>query len=114
MGLVVGIFWIVFGVGYIIYKFGSEELEGGAKGGILMLLIPIAVVAVLGGVPYVLSLVFGDYGVIGFQILLAIGLTIGLAFLWVGGNRKEKKDKRKMDEHYKEIEQRIHSKQEKK
>lgn len=34
MGLLIGLIWIIAGIAYVIYKFGSEELDGGAIGGI--------------------------------------------------------------------------------
>ena len=29
MGILTGVLWIVAGVAYLLYKFGSEELKGG-------------------------------------------------------------------------------------
>lgn len=34
MGLLIGLIWIIAGIAYVIYKFGSEELDGGAIGGV--------------------------------------------------------------------------------
>lgn len=109
MGIVAAMFWIFFGVFYILYKIGSEELDGGVKGGIIVILIPIAILAVLGGIPYVLSLIFGDDGVIGFWILF----LVCWGFFFVKYKREEIEEKKKRDAYFEELSRRVHSEQEK-
>ena len=72
------------------------------------MLIPIAVLAVMGGIPYLLSLIFGDGGVVGFQIVFLVCLFYFRA-KW---KREEREEKRKMDEYFEELEKRVHSEQE--
>lgn len=103
MAIVAGMFWIFFGVFYFLYKLGSEECEGGAKGGIVMMLIPIAVLAIMGGIPYLLSLIFGDGGVVGFQIVFLVCLFYFRA-KW---KREEREEKRKWKEYREELKKEV-------
>lgn len=109
MAIVAGMFWIFLGVFYILYKLGSEEFDGGVKGGIMVALIPIVLIAVMGGVPYVLSLIFGDDGIIGFWILFLVCLV----FFAVKWKREEIENERKRDAELKELNQSIRAGQEK-
>lgn len=49
MGLLIGLIWIIAGIVYIIYKFGSEELNGGVTGGVGCIVAVVVAFLVLSG-----------------------------------------------------------------
>lgn len=78
MGILTGVLWIVAGVAYLLYKFGSEELKGGFLGGVGFVALVAAVIAAFVSV-YDLSealpgflILMGFVGVIVFVIVANI------------------------------------------
>ena len=80
MGLLVGMIWIIAGVAYIIYKFGSEELNGGAIGGTGCIIAVVVAFLALGGfAKFCLSVTDNDAdaGLLAWGIIFAV-IIVGL------------------------------------
>lgn len=89
MAIVLGMFWIILGVCYILYKIGSDECNGGIFGGIIMILIPPIVIAIIAIPAWLASYLFGNEGLIAYGI---IALIVLLVFKF-SPDRKERKKK---------------------
>lgn len=80
MGLLAGIGWIIFGICYILYKIGEEELDGGIVGGVLAILIPIAILIATYGAGVLFTDIFGeiDGGIILSFTIIGILIVLGI------------------------------------
>lgn len=103
MGLLAGIGWIIFGICYILYKIGEEELDGGIVGGVLAILIPIAILIATYGAGVLFTDIFGeiDGGIIlSFTI---IGILIVLGIIAHINDSKMKKESERCNAEQEEI-----------
>lgn len=80
MGLLAGMGWIIFGICYILYKIGEEELDGGIMGGVLAILIPIVIFAATYGAGVLFTDIFGeiDGGIILSFTIIGILIVLGI------------------------------------
>lgn len=86
MAIVAGMAWIFIGIFYILYKLGSEECDGGVKGGIFMMLVPIAVFAI-----FYLPVIFDEL-IGGMAGPIAMATEAVLFALWLFKPNKKKSE----------------------
>lgn len=102
MELLAGIGIIVFGIVYMLYRLGKDEFDGNTWGGILFVLIPIALISVFALFGGVMQLSFRFLGLWGGAIVgfTCVGLFIAR---WIKANKKDRKEEADRQQSYKEL-----------